>query len=53
MLIECEDGEDAGTQIIAHVSVLITYYYPTELLSTAAADIAKQPGQIGIGCHCD
>ncbi|KAG3072927.1 hypothetical protein PI125_g22375 [Phytophthora idaei] len=40
-LLQREDGDQTGEQIIAHVSFLITYHYPEALLNEAAADIAS------------
>ncbi|KAI9979909.1 hypothetical protein PInf_027474 [Phytophthora infestans] len=41
-LAERKARDREGEQYLAHVSFLVSYYYPTELLSTVANDIAKQ-----------
>ncbi|KAI9980453.1 hypothetical protein PInf_026347 [Phytophthora infestans] len=38
-LLEREDQEGVTERFIAHVSFLVTYHYPTDLLKTAAVDI--------------
>ncbi|OWY94888.1 hypothetical protein PHMEG_00035255 [Phytophthora megakarya] len=40
-LLEREDGEHKE-QVVAHMSFLVTYRYPTELLRRGADDIAAQ-----------
>ncbi|KAJ8569039.1 hypothetical protein ON010_g6222 [Phytophthora cinnamomi] len=41
-LVEREDVENDPEQFIAHSSFLVSYHYPTTLLTTAAADIEPQ-----------
>ncbi|KAE8964810.1 hypothetical protein PF011_g28530 [Phytophthora fragariae] len=43
-LVEREDTDGDAERHIVHVSFLVTYYYPMELLKQSAADIAEQVG---------